>query len=76
MVLNLNEYGTSFDSFHPIALGKAKIACNFGPSECSRVNNPIFYFQFSKEAKFISECFNGSFAQANYRNKEVKIIFW
>ena len=27
-------------SFNPFALGKAKIVCNFGPSECNRIKNP------------------------------------
>ena len=25
--------------FNPVALGKAKIVCNFGLSECNRINN-------------------------------------
>ena len=28
----------SFASFNPIALRRAKIVCNFGPSECNRVD--------------------------------------
>ena len=34
----------------------------------------LFSFQFAKDVKFISECFNGTFAQASFRNKEVRLL--
>ena len=42
--------------FNPIALRKAKIVCNFGLSECNRVNylkadDKIFICKFKKNVK-------------------------
>ena len=37
-LLSLYVYQSTVRSLNPIALRKAKIVCNFGLSECNRVN--------------------------------------